>query len=248
MMEADNIPPHASENLGEIEDLPDEEANLDELLQQVNEERIAAAEGAVPVTAAEPAPTEAEAEVATEAAKDEKIQSLIAEVVALRQQLEERKGQYTRLYADFDNFRKRTEREKEELESRTSLKLLKKFLSVVDDFERAQLQIKPKTDGESAIHNSYQSVYKQLVKCLKECGVTKMDAVGQPFDPNLHEAIAQEVTTEYPEGTAIDEMRAGYMLGELVMRHALVRVAVAPEDATAAAEAGQATELSDDSA
>lgn len=155
------------------------------------------------------------------------VSELVSQVVTLKQQAEEKDSQYKRLFADFDNFRKRTEREKEEEETKIGAKILKKFLTVVDDFERAQSQIKPKTDGETTIHNSYQSVYKQLVKSLKEAGVTRMRALHEVFDPNFHEAIAQEPTNEYEEGTVMDELRPGYLLGERILRHALVRVASA---------------------
>lgn len=164
-----------------------------------------------------------------------KAADLMTEIMALRQQLEDKDSQYKRLFADFDNFRKRTEREKAEEEDKIGAKILKKFLTVVDDFERAQAQIKTKTEGETAIHNSYQSVYKQLVKSLKETGVTRMRTLHEAFDPNLHEAIAQEPSAEFEEGTVIDELRRGYLLGDRILRHALVRVSCAmPEDVTAA--------------
>jgi len=155
------------------------------------------------------------------------VTDLITQIVAFKQQAEEKESQYKRLFADFDNFRKRTEREKEEEETKIGAKILKKFLPVVDDFERAQSQIKPKTDGETTIHNSYQSVYKQLVKSLKESGVTRMRALNEVFDPNFHEAIAQEPSSEYEEGTVMDELRPGYLLSDRILRHTLVRVASA---------------------
>jgi len=161
------------------------------------------------------------------AADSAHVSELVEQILGLKQQAEEKDGQYKRLFADFDNFRKRTEREKEEEETKIGAKILKKFLPVVDDFERAQSQIKPKTDGETTIHNSYQSVYKQLVKSLKESGVVRMRALNEVFDPNFHEAIAQEATSEYEEGTVMDELRPGYLLGERILRHALVRVASA---------------------
>lgn len=174
----------------------------------------------------EPTPTKEKAKVVEDSGH---ISELLVQIVALKQQAEEKDGQYKRLFADFDNFRKRTEREKEEEETKIGAKILKKFLPVVDDFERAQSQIKPKTDGETTIHNSYQSVYKQLVKSLKESGVVRMRALNEVFDPNFHEAIAQEPSNEYEEGTVMDELRPGYLLGERILRHALVRVASALE-------------------
>jgi molecular chaperone GrpE len=158
------------------------------------------------------------------AALEAKISGLIAELTTVKEQSEDRKGQYTRLYADFENFRKRTEREKEESELRITAKVLKKILPIVDDFERAQLQIVPKTDGETVIHNSYQSVYKKLSKSLSESGVARMQAVGQTFDPNYHDAITQGESTEYEEGIVMEELQPGYLVGETVIRHALVKV------------------------
>ena len=174
---------------------------------------------------------------AAAAATLEKINGLIAESTALKEQLDERKQQYLRLYADFENFRKRTERDKEEQEGTITSKILKKILPVVDDFERAQLQISPKNDGEAAIHRSYQSVYKQLLKCLKETGVARMECVGQEFDPNFHEAIMQEPSSEYDEGIITEELRPGYLVSDdRVLRHSLVKVSSGRVDGAAAAD------------
>lgn len=177
------------------------------------------------------------------AATLEKINALIAESTTLREQLDDRKQQYLRLYADFENFRKRTERDKEEQEGMTTAKILKKILPVVDDFERAQLQITPKTDGEALIHKSYQSVYKQLLKCLKETGVARMEAIGQQFDPNFHEAIMQEPSPEYEEGLVMEELRPGYLVNDdRVLRHALVKVSSGKIDGDSAETAENSAE------
>ena len=177
------------------------------------------------------------------AATLEKINALIAESTSLREQLDDRKQQYLRLYADFENFRKRTERDKEDQEGTITGKVLKKILPVVDDFERAQLQISPKTDGEASIHKSYQSVYKQLLKCLKETGVVRMECVGQEFDPNFHEAIMQEASTEYDEGLIIEELRPGYLVSDdRVLRHSLVKVSSGKIDGDGSASSENASE------
>ncbi len=173
----------------------------------------------------------------------EKINALIAESTALREQLDDRKQQYLRLYADFENFRKRTERDKEEQEGTITGKILKKILPVVDDFERAQLQISPKTDGEAAIHKSYQSVYKQLLKCLKETGVVRLECVGQEFDPNFHEAIMQEPSPEHEEGVITEELRPGYLVSDdRVLRHSLVKVSSGKIDGDDSASSENAPE------
>jgi molecular chaperone GrpE len=152
-----------------------------------------------------------------------------AKIEELNQQNESLKNQSIRIAADFDNFRKRTAKEKEDLEVQIKGNTITKLLPVVDNFERARSQIKPQTDGEMAIHKSYQGVYKQLVDCLKAIGVAPMRPEGSEFDPNLHEAVMREPTDEYPEGVVIEQLMRGYILGDRVLRHAMVKVAAAPE-------------------
>jgi molecular chaperone GrpE len=166
-----------------------------------------------------------EAEIESEA-----LTQLATEVESLRLQVEERTTQCMRIAADFDNFRKRTDREKSELELRVKRDSISELLPVIDSFERSRTQLKPQTDEEVNIHKSYQGVYKQLVDCLKRIGVSPMRVEGQPFDPTFHDAIMREPTDEHPEGTVIEELRRGYLLGELVLRHAMVKVATAPEE------------------
>ena len=219
------------ENIQSSDDLIDEDDDvLESRLQQLaTEELNQTVEGDAepsqsPTDSNETKPESGRASAAS-AATLEKINGLIAESTSLREQLDDRKQQYLRLYADFENFRKRTERDKEEQEGTITGKILKKILPVVDDFERAQLQISPKNDGEASIHKSYQSVYKQLLKCLKETGVARMECVGQEFDPNFHEAIMQEPSTEYEEGVIMEELRPGYLVSDdRVLRHSLVKV------------------------
>ena len=139
------------------------------------------------------------------------------------------KAQYTRLAADFENFRRRTAKEKENLAERAKKDVITLLLPVVDNFERARTQLKPETDGEKAIHSSYQGVYKTLVECLKKMGVSAMRPEGKEFDPNFHEAMLREQTNEYPEGTVIEQLMRGYTLGDTILRHAMVKVAVPQE-------------------
>ena len=164
------------------------------------------------------------------------ITALQEENANLKQQLDRQieqtngvKAQYARLAADFDNFRKRTSKEKENLAEQVKVNVITDLLPVVDNFERARTQIKPNNDGEKAIHNSYQGVYKTLVDSLKRLGVSAMRPEGEEFDPNLHEAMLREATDEHPEGTVIEQLMRGYLLGEKVLRHAMVKVAVPKE-------------------
>ncbi|MFN6234203.1 nucleotide exchange factor GrpE [Microcystis sp.] len=177
------------------------------------------------------------------------IDFLQEEIDTLKQQLEEQtqqvdayKKRYISLAAEFDNFRKRTGKEKEELETNIKGKTLMEILGVVDNFERARTQIKPANDGEMGIHKSYQGVYKTLVDSLKRLGVSPMRPEGQPFDPSYHEAMMRQYTDEHPEGTVVEQLVRGYTLGEQVLRHALVKVA-APKEADPNADQSEATSI-----
>ncbi len=167
----------------------------------------------------------AEAEVDVEA-----LNRLATEIESLHLQLEERTNQSMRIAADFDNFRKRTEREKTELNARVKRETITELLPVIDSFEMARTQLKPETEQEVNIHKSYQGVYKQLVDGLKRIGVSPMRAEGELFDPNFHDAVMREATNDYPEGTVIEELRRGYLLGEVILRHAMVKVATPAEN------------------
>ncbi|MBZ8179553.1 nucleotide exchange factor GrpE [Oscillatoria salina] len=179
----------------------------------------------------------AETAADTQEALAKEIEALKAELEQRTRQGESYKAQYLRIAADFDNFRKRTQKEKEELEQKVKCNTITELLPVVDNFERARTQIKPADEGEMGIHKSYQGVYKNLVDSLKRIGVSAMRPEGQEFDPNLHEAMLRQPTDEYPEGTVIEQLVRGYMLGDRVLRHAMVKVAAAPEPVVSSEEA-----------
>lgn len=199
------------------------EHNFSEELQEIDEAELAASLSQLTEDPKDKSPAEPEIDSSTQLLKDQ-IVSLTAENDTLQQQLTDTKEQYRRLYADFDNYRKRVDRDKQEVENRLAGKFLERLLPSLDDFERAQSQINPKNDGEAVIHRSYQSIYKHLQKFIKDVGVVKMDTVGKPFDPNFHEAIAQEPSPDYEENVICVELRAGYLLGDRVLRPALVKV------------------------
>lgn len=182
--------------------------------------------------------------VAHDAASMAAIAALSQEIESLKAQVEDRTQQYMRIAADFENFRRRTQNERQNLELQAKCSTIKELLPVVDNFERARSQIKPETESEMTIHKSYQSVYKQLVDCLKRVGVAPMRAEGQEFDPNLHEAVMRQPTSEYEEGIVMEELMRGYLLGERVLRHAMVKVAAAPDPdmVSDSAEAGAGAE------
>ncbi|MBN3888212.1 MAG: nucleotide exchange factor GrpE [Nostoc sp.] len=161
---------------------------------------------------------------------------LTQQIESVKTQLEERSTQYMRIAADFENYRKRTSKEKEDLELQVKRNTILELLPVVDNFERARAHLKPQSDGEMTMHKSYQGVYKQLVDSLKRLGVSPMRPEGQEFDPNLHEAVMREPTDEHLEGTVLEELVRGYYLGDRVLRHAMVKVAAPKEDTPFAPE------------
>ena len=167
----------------------------------------------------------------------EVLSEMTQKLESLKAQLEERTTQYMRIAADFDNFRKRTQKEKEDSEQQVKRNTITELLQVVDNFERARSQIKPQTDAEQSIHKSYQSVYKQLVDALKRLGVSAMRPEGKEFDPNLHEAVMRQPSNEHPEGTVLEELVRGYFLGDRVLRHAMVKVAAPPDGVEIASSA-----------
>ena len=114
--------------------------------------------------------------------EDEKI-DLEKKVAALSEELSSDKERILRISADFDNFRKRTDRERLSLVTNAQGEVLENLLPVLDNFERAKAQIKVETEGEEKINNSYQSIYKQFVEILGSLGVTPVETIGNPFDP-----------------------------------------------------------------
>ncbi len=227
----DNQQPGRDESPEDIEELRIEDAAADIDLESLEAE----AEGQPADANLDQPPDDISAEDAF-AAEASARATLQQQLGALQAQLEDRTGQFTRLTADFDNFRKRTATERENLEVQVKCSTISTLLEVVDNFERARSQIKPQNDGEMVIHKSYQGVYKQLVESLKKLGVSPMRCEGQEFDPNLHEAVMREPTDQYPEGTVIDEFVRGYVLGERVLRHAMVKVATPLDPSTEPSE------------
>ncbi len=139
--------------------------------------------------------------------------------------IDELNDRLVRQAADIENFRKRAQREKDEARQFANQSLLEKLLPVLDNFEMA-LAAAEKTDP--AIRDGVQMIYDQLLGVLKDSGVESVEAVGESFDPNLHEAISQKHTTEAAEGTVLQQVQRGYKLNDRLVRPARVIVAAAP--------------------
>ena len=132
--------------------------------------------------------------------------------------------QFIRLAADFDNYRKRQEQERESLVKYGTENALKKMLEVLDNFERGQKALEGVEDSEK-IKECFQLVHKQVWDTLSKLGLEEIKAVGEEFDPNFHEAVMQTPTTEHPEHTVINELQKGYKVGDKILRPTLVNVA-----------------------
>ena len=147
----------------------------------------------------------------------------------LQEKYETLNNQYLRLAADFDNYRKRNEQEREALLKYGAESTLKKMLEVLDNFERGLKAIETVEDCDK-VKECYNLAYKNFYDVMCKVGLEAIKAIGEEFDPNLHEAVMQTPTNDKPEHTIIAELQKGYKLGDKVIRPALVNVATAAEE------------------
>lgn len=168
---------------------------------------------------------------AVEAPKEENIEEKEPEIKEEKNEWQEKyetlNNQYIRLAADFENFRKRQEAEKESLLKYGAENTVKKLIEVIDNFDRGMKAIETVEDCEK-VKECYQLAYKNFNDVLGKIGLEVIKAEGEEFNPNLHEAVMQTPTDEKPENTIIAELQKGYKLGDKVLRASLVNVATAP--------------------
>lgn len=153
---------------------------------------------------------------------------LVIKASTLSAEINSGKEKLIRLQADFDNFRKRSEKERLTIRSDAQGEVIQSLLPMVDNFERAKQQLKLQTEQEKKIDASYQGIYKQFVEIMRSLRVTLVATVGKPFDPSLHEAIAREESQEFKEGIIVQEFRRGFLLGDRLLRPAMVKVSSGP--------------------
>ncbi|MCY9760248.1 nucleotide exchange factor GrpE [Paenibacillus alvei] len=146
-----------------------------------------------------------------------------AELAKAKAEAEEYQQRYLRAQADFDNFRRRTLKEKEDFAKYASAKLVTELLPVLDNFERALATEQASSEAESFI-KGVDMIFRQLGQVLEQEGVKPMEAVGQPFNPEFHQAVMTVDTDEYEEGVVVEELQKGYMLKNKVLRPAMVKV------------------------
>jgi molecular chaperone GrpE len=148
------------------------------------------------------------------------------------QKYRELNDQYLRLAADFDNYRKRHRQEQDNNRKYRAESTLEALLPVLDNLERATASLS-ETSDQKILFQSFRLLHTQLMDALANMGVKKMDAVGQPFDPALHEAISQMENNEQPDQTVLQEAASGYLLHDKVIRPAHVVVSVRNDEGEA---------------
>lgn len=172
----------------------------------------------------------------------------LAEVQTLKRALEEKdaayaelEGQMRRMAADFDNFRRRQSQERDNLVKFAGERILERFLDVMDNFDRA-LQAGQKATNAEDVVKGVDMIHRQLKDFLEKEGVVPMDAQGQTFDPNQHEAVVQTDVEDQPDQTVLEEFRKGYFLNGRVLRHSMVRIANNPSMPATAAQPSERSE------
>lgn len=139
------------------------------------------------------------------------------------EQIEELNDRLKRQMAEFDNFRKRTEKEKSQMYDMGARSIIEKVLPVIDNFERGLAAV-PEEEKEDAFVVGMDKVYKQMLSELEAIGVKPIDAVGQEFNPEFHNAVMQTESEEYESGVVAQELQKGYMYKDSVVRHSMVAV------------------------
>ena len=145
------------------------------------------------------------------------------EKAAMEEKIAALEDRVKRQMAEFENFRKRTEKEKQAMFSMGERSVIEKMLPIVDNFERGLAAV-PENEKESPLASGMEMVYRQLVKQLEDLGVTPIEAVGQEFDPAFHNAVMQVESEEYPSGTVAQEFQKGYTYHGTVIRYSMVGV------------------------
>lgn len=186
---------------------------------------------------AEEQDTESGTAAAEEMTLEEQLQD---EVDKARSEAKAHQEQYLRTLAEMENLRKRTQREKEELSKFANENILREILPVIDNLERA-VDHAEQAESSEGLLEGVQMTLTQFSQVLDRFGVKPVESLGEPFDPNLHQAMGQLETDEYPANSVAQQMQKGYQLNERLLRPAMVMVAKAPEGKKPAEDENQET-------
>ncbi len=170
--------------------------------------------------------------------------SSLETIEILRKEKEEEHDLLLRKQAEFENYRKRVAKEKDQLWLTAQGSVLEELLPVLDAFEKGlhSLKAAPGDSELEAYREGYELMFKEVQAVLQKFGVTEIPGVGTPFDPNVHEAVVRELTTGHKEGEILDEYRKGYKIKDRLLRPSQVKVAVHPDESSVAQENGQGEE------
>jgi molecular chaperone GrpE len=163
---------------------------------------------------------------ATEAEPNE-LEALRGEAREWHAKADEWLDSYRRSVAEFSNYRKRIEREREQQTLRISMDLLKRLIPIMDDFERALKNVPEEANGSSWVEG-ITLIERKMWAILQGFQVAPIEALGQPFDPNLHSAVMQAESDTYPAGIVMEELQRGYRVADQVLRPAMVKVSSGP--------------------
>ncbi len=161
----------------------------------------------------------------TQAAVTQELAPAAEDAQAIARERDEYYDRLLRKTAEFDNYRKRVERERREQAEYAAADVLTDLLPLIDDLERALLV--DSNAGVDAYRKGVELIHKQMLDLLRRRGVTAIDAVGQQFDPHLHQAVSHETVPGHPEGEVVEQFRRGYKLRDRLLRPAMVKVAKA---------------------
>ena len=175
-------------------------------------------------TAEEETVEEAEEAVAEEPETEKEKGSFFKKKEKKDEKIEELTDRVRRQMAEFDNFRKRTEKEKTQMFETGAKSIVEKILPVVDNFERGLAAVTEEEKGTPFVEGM-EKIYKQMMTVLEEAGVKPIEAVGQEFDPNLHNAVMHVEDEEFGENIIAEEFQKGYTYRDSVVRHSMVKVA-----------------------
>jgi len=159
----------------------------------------------------------------TGAATEPSAEQDLSPLETLRREKDALQDRLLRTAAEFDNYRKRIERDRREQADALAAEVLADLIPIIDDLERA-LQA-PTTGEADSFRTGVELIHRQMLELLRKRGVRTIDAVGEDFDPRFHESVMSEVSSEHREGEVLQELRRGYMLGDRLLRPAMVKVA-----------------------
>lgn len=156
-------------------------------------------------------------------------QRMQSDLETMEAQKNEAENLYKRLAADFENYRKRMQRERDEFSAAGIQRAIEAILPALDDMDMAKEKLNADMDSK-AILDSIKLVYSRFARCLEQIGIKQLDVIGEPFDPKFHEPVQQVVTNDVPDGSVYQQLRPGYLYNDKVLRPSLVNVATSAGD------------------